>query len=502
MDNSTMEIKPYANFAKSSIAVIGQYTVRPRKIQRKQLRNMMVNPYLNWEGLQGISALMMGNNGNYERLVSYFGSMSTYDHVLYPLNATGKVANKNNNFKKSYLEACQLVQKMNLKHNCRWWGKRLVQQGELYLYKIEDSSGIIYQELPTFICRTNRIENGVLRYQVDLPRIDIYLLSTLPLEIQNIYQKWCDGEYKYNWYDVSDNGVAFNLWGNSLTHGFPYLSFLFDKLLAVEDFEDMNEDLTKVDNLKLIHQTIPMDDKGNILMDEELASIYHSTTKKNLPKGVTITTNPLKMEVVNLQTSGNENARGLSYVQNALKSVYDSVGVNINLFNGEIANNVILQAGIVTDEQLAYTMLLMFQTYLNLDLSKRKINGMVWQLKILDTTCYNRELRLNDARANLSLGGSKMEFLSLSGYTPLEGYQVLTTEQTLGFNDLFTPVMTSYTMSANSDTVSQKDGNINTEEKQAEAQAVLKSEQTETAMIEKDENRITAKTIESNGEMT
>ncbi len=41
------KIKPFISFATNSISVIGQYTVRPRYIQRQQLRTMMVNPYLN-----------------------------------------------------------------------------------------------------------------------------------------------------------------------------------------------------------------------------------------------------------------------------------------------------------------------------------------------------------------------------------------------------------------------------------------------------------------------
>ena len=64
MEKDTI-IKPFLSFARNSISVIGEYTVRPRFIQRKQLRNMLVNPYLNWEGLQGISSLMLANNGNY-----------------------------------------------------------------------------------------------------------------------------------------------------------------------------------------------------------------------------------------------------------------------------------------------------------------------------------------------------------------------------------------------------------------------------------------------------
>lgn len=488
------DFKSYSSFAKSSVAVIGQYTVRPRKITRPQLRNMMVNPYLNWLGLQGISAMMVANNGNYNRLVEYFGTMATYDHIIYPQSLNGKVTKKNS-LEESYEQACQLVQQMNLKHNCRWWGKRLVEQGELYLYKIQDKTGIIYQEIPSFLCRINRTDNGNLLYEIDLAQMDLILLATMPLEIQNIYQKYADGTYKYQWYNVSDNGVAFNLWGNSLPHGFPFLSFLFDKLLAVEDFEDMNEDLTKVDNLKLIHQTIPTDPKtGDILMDEELASIYHQATKSNLPKGVTIATNPLQMDVVNLQTSGNENARGLSYVTTALNSVYNSAGVNTNIFNGETTNNILNQAGIVSDEQIAINILYMFQTYINSDLAKEKIAGTTWQIKMLDSTCYNKDIKIANARANLSIGGSKMEFLGVSGYTPLEAIQVLKVEQQLGLNDLFNPVMTSYTMSGNSDN--------NDQQAKATQQAEQKAEQNNLKDVEKGNERILEEAMINEDEVT
>ncbi len=480
-------IKPFLSFARNSISVIGEYTVRPRFIQRKQLRNMLVNPYLNWEGLQGISSLMLANNGNYQRLIKYFGSMARFDHILYPITTEGKVVQKNNNFQKSYLEASQLLQKMNLKHNCRWWANRLIAQGELFLYKIEDNSGIVYQEIPSFICRANRVENGVIRYQVDLSRIDLYLLATLPLEIQNMYQKKCDGTYEFNWFDVSNNGVAFNIWGNSLPHGIPFFTSLFDKLLLVEDFEDLNEDLTKVDNLKIIHQTIPTDKDGNVLMDEDVAVVYHNATKKNLPSGVTITTNPLGMEVLNLQTNGNENNRGVSYLNTIQNSVYTSAGVDTGIFNGTTTSNILLQASLIADEQIAIDMIAMFQDYINQDLSKRKFGGTVWQIKIFDTTCYNREMRIADARANLSLGGSKMEFLSVSGYTPLESYQVLKTEQLLGFNDMFLPVQTSYTMSSD-------DNNKGTKQ-EADENELQKVAKQDTSTLAKEEERVLGKQL-------
>ena len=306
-----------------------------------------------------------------------------------------------------------------------------------------------------------------------------------------MYQKKSSGEYELDWFDVSNNGVAFNIWGNSLPHGIPLFTSLFDKLLLVEDFEDLNEDLTKVDNLKIIHQQIPTDKEGNVLMNEDVVAIYHNATKKNLPSGVTITTNPLNMEALNLQTNGNENNRGVSYLNTIQNSVYTSAGVDTGIFNGTTTSNILLQASLIADEQIAIDMVTMFQDYINQDLSKRKFGGTAWQIKIFDTTCYNREMRIADARANLSLGGSKMEFLSVSGYTPLESYQVLKTEQLLGFNDMFLPVQTSYTMS-NDD----NNKGINQEQQtQAEESNLQTVEQQDTSALAKEEERVGARQL-------
>ncbi len=110
---------------------------------------------------------------------------------------------------------------------------------------------------------------------------------------------------------------------------------------------------------------------------------------------------------------------------------------------------------------------------------------------MFDTTCFNREMRIADARANLSLGGSKMEFLSISGFTPLESYQVLKTEQLLGFNDMFMPVQTSYTMT------NSEDSRESDTQEQQEEKKIQSNEQQDTVSLDKEDQKVSQQLLEA-----
>ena len=462
MDEKEIKKQKMMNFAVNSVELISN-NYKSRNITKKDVKALMSKPQENCQKLQDLSSLLMGTNGNYSRLVRYWGGMATFDHIIFPLD------NKKNNNKelyKSYLEACSYVQKMNIKYNCKWFGERLIEKGELFIYKIEDNKGIIYLEIPNSICKIDRIKNGMLLYSINLQKINEKMLAGLPMEFQEAYLISKNNKNnKDNWYQVSDKGVAFNLMGYT-EHGYPLLTFLFDKIVSVEESENKRDNLEEIENLKLIHQKIPIDSKtGEVLIDEDEVRLYHEATKNNLPKGVAIATNPLDMNSVSLQTNNNNNSQGVDSVSKALKSVYDSAGVNIQLFNAEKCTAEIVKKGIVADELLVYKIVQMFQNYFNQDLKNKKIKGYYWQVKILEVTYFNREEAVKTAKDNLAYGGSRMSFMALNGFTPLESVSILQAEQNLGFDKLLKPQQSAHTMS-NKDKEENSNKNNNTKNKE------------------------------------
>ena len=79
--------------------------------------------------------------------------MYTHDFMISPLELD-KIKNPSK-MQKAYAEAAQYIEKFNVKSNASWIKERVLEQGELFIYKIEDSTGIILQEIPNTFCKIN-----------------------------------------------------------------------------------------------------------------------------------------------------------------------------------------------------------------------------------------------------------------------------------------------------------------------------------------------------------
>ena len=83
-----------------------------------------------------------------------------------------------------------------------------------------------------------------------------------------------------------------------------------------------------------------------------------------------------------------------------------------------------------------------------LKIRKKKIGGFTWAVKLLDITEFNKDKRISAAKDAMAYGGSRLEFLASSGYTPLQSLSVLKMESMLGLDELMIPQSTSHTQSS------------------------------------------------------
>ena len=84
-------------------------------------------------------------------------------------------------------------------HAGRFWLKikeRTLETGELYIYKIEDSNGIILQEIPNTFCKITSVENDVSKYAINLKKFNDRNILSFPKEIQNLYKRYKNGTIK------------------------------------------------------------------------------------------------------------------------------------------------------------------------------------------------------------------------------------------------------------------------------------------------------------------
>ena len=58
---------------------------------------------------------------------------------------------------------------------------------------------------------------------------------------------------------------------------------------------------------------------------------------------------------------------------------------------------------------------------------------------MMRSTYFTKDEHVKGCRENLALGGSRLEFLAMQGFSPLEGLNTLKGERALGIDEIMIP---------------------------------------------------------------
>ena len=436
----------YANL--NGITYLNKNMQRPRAYNRDSVRRALSNPYDNVTTLQQVSSILKSSNGIYAKILVYNSTMLTNNHMVVPISS-GSITSKDKMLK-AYEDVSNFVNKYNIKKTSCWIYERVLEQGELYAYKLEGKNQHIIQEFPAQLCKVTALEGNVKRFGINLNGINSDAIMYMPKEIQDAYNlfksnklpkdKLIDSSY----YQVSDKGVAFTL-EKQQSKGVPFYCSIFDDLMELEDMKDLKSETAVIESTKLIHQKLPIDkETGKVLMDMNVAKTYHNATKANMPTGTAITTNPLDLQTLSLADGSTKLDNDISQ---AMENAFDTAGINSEIFNGKKNSNMAITSGMIVDSLLPKRLQMMVEDWMNFELSTFKKNGTKWKFKFIDSTHFDREERSSKARENMAFGGSRFEFLASQGYEPIEGINLLKAEQLLGLDEIMIPQATSHTLS-------------------------------------------------------
>lgn len=456
-------------FAQDSIYYNVKTTERSRPLTHDTIKRLMQDPLTNSEQLKNFSSFLVATNGQYNRIVKYISEIHTFDHYIFPMI----VSDSEDDMWKSYDLSANLLQSMNIKYNVGWWARECVEKGDLFLYKLQDKKSTIFKQIPSKYCRISYIEDNVFRYEFDLSLINDTVVAEFPLEIQTAYESYKNNSSKggsksngttgkaksktdsktnttnkeTKWYTVSDKGFAFNLSGFYIK-GFPMFLSLFDAVMNYEDSKDKYVLTSDADNFKLIHMKVPLDKENRPILDYDDIAVYHNSTKRNVPTGVAVATNPFDVEGITL---GNNKESNYQEVRQALDEVWDIAGISDMLFNNKKASSEALKKSIVTDKTLLIAFLRQVENYINYELNNQVKGKTKWNVSFVETTHIDKEEIKKAEKELLAFGVvSKLKFMAISGYTPLQAMNILKAEKVMKLNDLFEPVQSSHTQSADS----------------------------------------------------
>lgn len=421
-------------FSKDLMAISANTTQRRRKYPRQQVRNFLADPTRNHEKLQEISQYLKSLSGNYFRIIKYLSGILTLDYIISP-NGAAKMDSPDK-VSSDFEKAAIILEGMNIKHNFRWILERLIENGEIYLYEIEDKKRTSFKEIPASYCRIAFSENGVYRYEVDLNKIQQNIIEIFPQEVQNAHANRV--KYEDGWYPVSEKGFAFNAIGEQ-PNGYPVLCMMFDDVMGLDDTKDLIEGKQKLDAIKLIHQRLPLNKNDEMIFDMQAAKIYHEATKRNLPDGVAVTTNPLEVSQIPFDKAL---ASERDSIERSERNIWNSAGISDMIFSNNKASGEALKRSIIADETMIYPFLTMFANYLNSKIEKTKFS-----LTFLHLSFFSQKEEIKAYKDTLANGGSRMRFLAMQGYEPIDILKGLRFEQEcLDIDRFMIPKKTSHTL--------------------------------------------------------
>lgn len=400
--------------------------------------DIMRSPKENYQEIRKISLALYETNGLFTQIINYMSQLYTFDYFIYPNHKIE--VNDSDKLKSNFRLTAEWLDKFDVKETFPHIIKDLLLEGTAFYYEVETKTKVNLRKIPYEFCKISYVEDGICRYSINLSMINSSNITLFPKEIKNAYLEYASGAIKDNWYLVGNKGVAFTTDLDS-SNGVPYFAFLIPNIKAMEKSKELSDVKDSLDNLKLIHQKIPLDKNDRPLFAPKVVSKFHEATKSNLPDGIAITTNPLDISSISFDKSYNQ-ANDL--VERATKETWNNSGLSNQLFNNTNNSAEALRKNVIVNQILLKDFMGYFTIYLNSKISRR----WKYSMAFLATTEMNR---LDVAKAYSSFmatGGSRLQSLASFGLEPLQALNLLELEQNvLDIDALMKPKEMSYTMS-------------------------------------------------------
>lgn len=426
---------------------------------KSNILSALKQPYSNAARIAGTMRNAYLTNGSVSKVIDYYQSHPTYNYNIYPVLGN-KQYELNDNVRNSYIDIAYYLRDLNIKFFAPIFFKETLIDGVTFWYKYQDKDGVGYMKLPMEWCLIRGTENGVYRYMFDITKLSDETVESMPEEFQNAYQQsksnntsdtntWYNNKYYY----VQENGMAFTFDYNSLVNGglaiSPFASALTD-IISLAKAKDNVNIKDNLDATRILQQKLPMDPKdGEMLISAKEAMIYDQTIRGRLPEGVILATTPTELENIPLTNSGTANA--FDTVNKGLEQVFFSMGGSSPLFGGSTTSSNIVKEGIKKDANWIYTNFFpMLENYYNSEIATVKTKDkLLWNIKFIRQSNFTLHDDIMNLKDQLTLGGSRTDYLAANGFIPAEIISKLTFEQqALDIDSLMVVKPTSNTLSA------------------------------------------------------
>lgn len=231
-----------------------------------------------------------------------------------------------------------------------------------------------------------------------------------------------------------------------LEYALPPFAGLLRELYDIEDYKQLKNTKTALENYAMLAMTLPMDTDGNWGIDLDKAREFWKNLDSVLPEEVGSVLTPMPIDKISFEKS---NTGDTDTVSEAEQHMFSAAGVSSLLFNNEKASANALLLSIKADQSITYGIVKSIQDVLNRFIQSQSY-GKNFKVNFLDVSPYNRS-EVGDAYLKAaSYGLPTISAYAASqgvGQAELDSMSFLET-QVVGLQDMFRPIQSSSQMSS------------------------------------------------------
>lgn len=414
---------------------------------KDDIQTYLSNPYTYEQQLRKAVTYIYGASSHFRRLIQYFVGLSDLAYVVEPYKIDPKKANTktvNNNYRK----VLNLLSSMNIKTQFPKVLTVCLREDVFYgtLWVTNDS--VTIQQLPSDYCSISTIEGNVPNVTFDFSYFDSNsaLLEYYPAEFQTKYRQY-QASRMTRWIEL-DSPTSFAIKCNSdiLDYALPPFAGLLRELYDIEDYKQMKETKTALENYAMLTMKLPMEKDGAWGIDLPKAKEFWRNLDSVLPDEVGSVLSPMDIDKISFEKS---NTGDTDTVSEAEQHMFSAAGVSSLLFNNEKASSNALLLSIKADQAITYGIVKNIQDAINRFLQAQSY-GKNFKVNFLNISQYNAKEAGDAYLKAASYGMPTISYYCASqglGQAELDSMSFLETE-VLGLQDMFRPLQSSSQISS------------------------------------------------------
>lgn len=355
---------------------------------KDDIQTYLSNPYTYEKQLRKAVTYIYGASSHFRRLIQYFVGLSDLAYVVEPYKIDPKKANTktvNNNYRK----VLNILSSMSIKTQIPKVLTVCLREDVFYGTLWITSDSVTIQQLPSDYCSISTIEGNVPNVTFDFSYFDSNstLLEYYPTEFQTKYRQY-QANRMTRWIEL-DSPTSFAVKCNNdiLDYALPPFAGLLRELYDIEDYKQLKEAKTALENYAMLAMKLPMEKDGVWGIDLGKAKEFWRNLDSVLPEEVGSILSPMEIDKISFEKS---NTGDTDTVSEAEQHMFSAAGVSSLLFNNEKASANALLLSIKADQAITYGIVKSIQDAINRFLQAQSY-GKNFKVNFLDVSPYNRK---------------------------------------------------------------------------------------------------------------